>query len=348
MLYVTTRGTQDAFTAYRAVRQDRGPDGGFFVPMQMPIFNQSNVLKLTQNSFGQNTADILNLFFGTKITAWHVDVAVGRRIFTAKTVGHRTLVGQLWNDFHDGSFQNVLRSLAGLVSSELPVDAPVFNWLELGVRIAVIFAVFGELLATGQISREKGVDVAVTTGSFAMPMALWYARKMGLPINTVICGCNENGIVWDLLHRGAADTGVLAVKTTTPEADFALPPDLERLIHATLGYEEALRYWWTCTEGRNYILKEDDASTLSRGMFAAVVSMDRVSTIIPSVYRTNRYILDPYGALAYGALSDYRARTGSVGPALVLTEKSPVCEKTLVAQYMHTSTEKLTQLLAES
>lgn len=346
MLYVTTRGTQDAFTAYRTTHQDTAPDGGFFVPMQMPEFSRSDILQLAGNSFGQNVADTLNFFFGTKISSWDVDVAIGRRIFTAKLAGHRTMMGQLWNNVH-GNFQIVLRALAGLVSPDLSEGSPISNWLEIGIRIAVIFAVFGELLSAGQISCEKGVDIAVSTGSFAMPMALWYARSMGLPIRTVICGCNENGAVWDLLHRGVVDTGVLAVKTTTPESDFAVPPNLERLIHAALGPQEALHYWWTRTEGRSYGLSEIDADILSEGMFAAVVSMDRVATIIPSVYRTNRYILDPYGALAYGALSDYRARTGSVGTALVLTEKSPISESALVSEYMHISHEALSRMMSE-
>lgn len=347
MLYVTTRGTQDAFTAYRTTHQDRGPDGGFFVPMQMPVFSQGDVLKLPQNSFGQNIAVILNLFFGTKITAWDVDVAIGRRGFTTKTAGHRILMGQLWHD-SDGGFQWALHSLAKLVSPDLPAGTPLPNWLEIGIRIAVVFAVIGDLMATGKVSREKGIDVAVATGSFAMPIALWYARQMGLPIRNLICGCNENGVVWDLLHRGEANTGVLAVKTTTPEADFAIPPNFERLVHATLGQEEALHYWWSCTEGRTYTLAEVDMITLSKGTFAAVVSMDRVASIIPSVYRTNRYVLDPYGALAYGALSDYRARTGSVGLALILTEKGPICEAASVAKTMNISPEELRHILAKS
>ena len=59
MLYVTTRGKQDAFTAYRTAHQDRGPDGGFFVPMQMPVFTATDILKQCEKSFGQNVADIL-------------------------------------------------------------------------------------------------------------------------------------------------------------------------------------------------------------------------------------------------------------------------------------------------
>lgn len=346
MLYVTTRGTQDAFTAYRTIRQDRGPDGGFFIPMQMPVLSQTDIVKLIQNSFGQNIADMLNLLFGTKITEWDVDVAIGRRGFTTKAAGHRILMGQLWHDA-DGGFSWAIRSLAKLVVPERKEGTALFNWLDLGIRLAVVLAVFGELMADGTISRDKGVDVAVTTGSFAMPMALWYARQMGLPIKTLICGCNENGIVWDLLHRGEANTGMLAVKTSTPEADFAIPPNFERLIHATLGQEEALHYWWSCTEGRTYSLTEGDMDVLSKGVFAAVVSMDRVATIIPSVYRTNRYVLDPYGALAYGALSDYRARTGSAGQALVFTEKGPLCEAVSVAKCLNISQQELKRILNE-
>ena len=346
MLYVTTRGTHDAFTAYRTARQDRGPDGGFFVPMQMPVFEQKNIQKLAANSFGQNVADLLNLFFGTKISRWDVDVVIGR-IFTTKSVGHKTIMGHLWDEVQ-GEFDCVIRSLAILVSPELSKDSPIPNWLEIAIRIAVIFAGYGDLLSAGLINREKTVDFAVTGGSFAMPMALWYARKMGLPIRAIICGCNENGAAWDLLHRGAVDTGILSVATSTPDADYAVPPNLERLIHATLGYEEALRYWWSGTEGKNYLLSELDGITLSSGMFAAVVSMDRISNIIPRVYQTNHYILEPYSALAYGALSDYRARTGAVGTAVVLMERSPVCEASKIAGYMHISSEELLRLLSEA
>lgn len=344
MLYVTTRSIQDAFTAYRAIHQDRGPDGGFFAPMKLPVFTQKDILRLSKKSFGQNIADVVNVFFGTKITGWDVDVTIGRRVFTTKLVGHRTHMGHLWNDAYE-SFQDVVRALAVLVRPELTIEDALPEWLDLGIRIAYMFGIFGELLSSGVANIEKGIDVAVASETFATPMALWYARRMGLPVRTIVCGCNENGIVWDLLHRGVADTGALAVKTSTPEADFAVPPGLERLVFAALGHEEAVRYWRCCTEGKSYTLSEVAAETISKGMFAAVVSMDRVSTILPSVYRTNRYILEPYGALAYGALADYRARTGAVGLALALTERSPGQQAALVAEYMQITPEELDRIL---
>lgn len=346
MLYVTTRGTQDAFTAYRTMNHDRGPDGGLFVPMRMPVPPRRDLHSLGQQSFGQNVADILNLFFGSKLSAWDVDVTIGKNVSVLKPIGHRILIGELWHNA-DGTFERVISSLANRIHPDGECVTTATDWMQLGIRIAVVFGIFGQLLKTEQVTPGKPLDVAVTSGSFAAPMSLWYAREMGLPIGNIICGCNENGAAWDLLHRGYVDTDALAVKTTTPEADFALPTGLERLISAALGQEEALHYTWCCMEGRSYEPPEACMEELRRGIFAAVVSQMRVQTIIPSVYRTTQYILDIYSALAYGALADYRSSTGAFGTALVLTEKSPLCNASKVTEYMHITTEELKRLVAK-
>ena len=346
MLYVTTRGTQDAFTAYRTMNQDRGPDGGLFIPMRMPMPERSELLSLGQKSFGQNVADVLNLFFGTKLSAWDVDVAIGKNVSVLKPIGNRVVIGELWHNV-DGAFDRVISGLTNRVNPDGQWASCATDWMKVAVRIAVIFGVFGQLLKSEQVSFTKPMDVAVTAGDFASPMALWYAREMGLPIGNIICGCNDNGAPWDLLHRGAVNTDAVTIKTTTPEADFALPVGLERLICATLGHDEVARYTWCCMEGRLYEPPEARMDELHRNIFAAVVSKMRVQTIISSVYRTNQYILDIYSALAYGALSDYRSSTGSFGTVLLLTEKSPMCHAAMVAEYMHISTEDLKRLMAE-
>lgn len=346
MLYVTTRNKHDPQTARRTMNQDRGSDGGLYVPFQMPRFDLDAVMALGQKSFGQNVADILNLFFSTKLTGWDVEVCIGRYPVQLKSMNFRLIVAEAWRNV-DWKFSRVVRSLAHLIHPDRDVIGPATNWVEIAVRIAVLFGIYGELLRDGTVRPDRPLDVAVSCGTFANPMAAWYARQMGLPIGTVICGCNENGAVWDLLHRGEMDTDALAVKTTTPDCDHALPPDLERLICGVFDQEEANRYWWTCTEGSTYFLNDEQQRRLGQGMFAAVVSQARVETIIPSVYRTNQYILDPYAALAYGALSDYRARKGMGNTALIFCEKNPVCSAETVAGAMHITAAELKKRLAE-
>lgn len=346
MLYVTTRSKNDAFTVYRTIHQDRGPDGGLFLPMRMPAFSAEEVSALATKTFGQNVAEILNLFFGTNLTGWDVDMAIGRYPTALHSMHHRTLICELWHN-EQNRFDYAVEALAKRLR---PVDscmASASDWVQMTVRIAVLFGVFGDLLRRGQVDVEHPLDVVVTSGSFSAPMAAWYARFMGLPIGTIICGCNENGAIWDLFHRGEVDTDALTIPTSTPDADFGLPPALERLISAVLGFDEAARYSWICAEGGTYTPPEGKLDDLKNGMFAAVVSGARVNTIISSVYRTNRYILNPYSALAYGALSDYRSRTGFGGAALLLTERSPLCNAQFVAKTMNITPDELTKRMEE-
>ena len=342
MLYITTRSKNDAFTAHRTMNQDRGPDGGLFVPFRMPIFEREQILDLANKPFGQNVADILNLFFTTHLTGWDVDMTIGRHPIQFRSMNYRIMVAELWHNM-DWNFARCVRTLAQRIHPDGDIIGAHSNWVEIAVRIAVLFGVFGELLRTQQVEMDRPVNVALASGSFAGPMAVWYGRQMGLPIGTIICGCNENGAAWDLLHRGELDTDTLAVSTTTPDCDFYL----ERLIYGACGHEETMRYCWSCTEGGTYIPSEADFEAIRQGMFAAVVSGVRVDTIVPSVYRTNEYILDPYGALAYGALSDYRARTGISGPALLLSEKSPICSADMVAGKLRITVSELKRRLSE-
>ena len=346
MLYVTTRGKHDAFTAARTMNLDRGPDGGLFIPFRLPQFTRDEIIALGGKTFGQNVADILNLFFSTKLSGWDVDMTIGRSPVKFRSMNFRIIVSEQWHNM-DRNFNRIVYALAQRLHPDGDIIGAPSDWVQTAVRIAVLFGVYGELLRTEQVRVDKPVDVAAASGTFAAPMAAWYARKMGLPIGTIICGCNENSTPWDLLHRGELDTDALAVETNTPEGDLALPPDLERLICETCGQEEALSYFWSCTEGTTYAPAEVACEAMRKGMFAAVVSRVRVETIIPSVYRTHQYILDPYAALAYGALADYRSRTGSSNIALLLCEKSPLCSTETVASSMRITETELKQRLSE-
>lgn len=322
MLYVTTRSKNDAFTAARAMNLDRGSDGGLFIPFHLNVFSRQEITALAEKTFGQNVADILNLFFGTKLTGWDVDMTIGRNPVRHSSMNYRIIITELWHNVSN-HYSRILNSLGSLVHPDGQLIGGPSNWVRTAIGIAVLFGIFGELQRTEQVRADTPVDIAVPTGSFAAPMAAWYGRKMGLPIGTIICGCNENSGLWELLHRGQMDTGAVAVQTNTPEDDYAFPPDLERLICEACGQEEAGNFVWSCTEGGTYVPTESACAAIRNGMFVAVVSQDRVMSLIPSVYRTHQYVFDSYSALAYGALADYRARKGMSNLTLILCERSP-------------------------
>ncbi len=346
MLYVTTRSKHDVYTAPITLNQDRGPDGGFFIPFRLPELETDKIKALASRSFGENVADMLNLFFSTKLTGWDVDMAVGRAPVKAVSLNRTVLVAELFHNMEQ-DFEKMLRVLSRRIHPDGDVIGKYTDWSEIAIRVSVLFGLFGELLRSGQLELGRKLDVAVSVGNFASPMACWYAREMGLPIGTIVIGCNENSAPWDLLHRGGLNTGALAVDTSTPDCDHAVHPGLERLICGACGHEKTMDFCWSCTEGDTYAPAPETFDAIRRGMFAAVVSSVRLDTIIPSVYRTNQYVMDLYTAQAYGALTDYRSRSGTNNQTLVLAQKSPACSADTVAKTMHITTAELMKRLLE-
>ena len=78
MLYVTTRISADAFTAHRALTENRGPEGGLYLPMRMPGLTPDEIRGMGDKSFGQNVADVMNLLFNTDLDGWAVEFSIGR------------------------------------------------------------------------------------------------------------------------------------------------------------------------------------------------------------------------------------------------------------------------------
>ncbi len=76
MLYVTTRNNRDAYTAQRVLRENRGPDGGLYVPFREPVFSREEIDALKEKSFHQCVAEVLNRLFITKLTRWDVEFCV--------------------------------------------------------------------------------------------------------------------------------------------------------------------------------------------------------------------------------------------------------------------------------
>ena len=344
MLYVTTRDKTNVCTAYRTLGRNRGEDGGFYVPFQMPHLDGTQLSELKDKAFGQTVADVLNLLFNARLDGWDVDFSIGRYPTKLVAMSHRIVFAELWHN-PDLDFARIVRNLTGRIRGADDTVGEPTNWAWIAVRIAVLFGVFGELLRINMVDPDHPIDVAVPSGDFTAPMAVWYAREMGLPIANIICGCNDNGGIWDLLHHGQIHTDSVAAQTMTPAGDHAVPPDLERLIHATLGTDETQRFLKACNSGRIYCPPESRFEELRRGMYAGVVSGGRMESIIRSFYNTSTYIMDPYSALAYCSLQDYRTRYAESRSALVLSEKSPAHASSIVARSLGITVEELSDRL---
>lgn len=314
MLYVTTRTNKDAFTAYRAINENIAPDGGRFVPFRIPVLSAREIAELCSKNFGEIVADILNKFFSSRLTGWDVDFCIGRNAVRLFSMSHRIIIAELWHN-PNADYEYVVKNLQNMLLNTECADHIPSEWTRIAIRIAVLFGLFCQLPEGALSDLDQVVDISVPADDFTMPMAAWYARRMGLPIGMIICTCEDNSAVWDLIHRGVFNTAA---------ADHDLQLGIERLIQANLGYNEVCLYREKCDKGQVYSVSEDKLAILSDGIFCAVVGSTRAGSIINSVFRSNSYVVDPVTALSYGGLQDYRSRTGGSRTTLLVAENTPL------------------------
>lgn len=312
MLYVTTRGNKDAYTSHRALHEDLAPDGGRFVPFRLPHYSAEEILALRTKTFGQAVAELLNVFFSCQLTGWDVDFCVGRNAARLVTMNLRITVAELWHN-PSANYNYIVESLYRKIKST--GSGAAVDWARIAVRIAVLFGLYADMLQLEMTSYDQTVDISVPVEDFSAPMAAWYARSMGLPIGTIICTCEENCPVWDLIHRGTFNTA--AVNSATQLG-------IERLVESAFGSDEVQVYREKCKNGQTYVVDEDLLGSLKNNIFCAVAGEKRSETTINSVFRNNSYIIDPMTSLCYSGLQDYRSRTGSNRITLLLAERTPL------------------------
>lgn len=319
------------------MRENRCPDGGFYLPFRHPSFSREEISALMRKPFGECVAEILNLLFHTKLTGWDIDFCVGSRCLQLENLPHRIVAAEPWHT-QGLRFYRVVRALSSKLSGDLHTTT---DWMSIGIRIAVLFGLFGELNKSG----IETADLAVLAGDFSMPVSAWYARKWGLPIGRIICCCNENHALWELFYQGQMRTDSVSLSTVVPEADVSLPEDLERLIYECGGIAENAKYLDACRQGRAYSPADSCLEKLREGMYVSVVSSRRIESAIPGVYRSHVYLMAPATALTYSGLLDFRAKTGETGNAVIWSEDSPAVHPATTARILGIPEEQIEKMI---
>ena len=305
MLYVSTRNKVDAFTTYRALRNDTAPDGGIFMPMNLPVLTDAQLAELEQMNFGQSVAYIVNLFFGTQITGWDVDFAIGRQSVVLNEIGHKVFVSENWHN-PASEFDYFVRRLYALVYGEkFPKHKPNV-WFSTAAYIALLFGTYGRLCCKDVFE----FDVAVQTLDLRQLFAIRYAQKMGLPVMKMILGSLDGDGLWEFFSYGDYST-----------ARETLPSGLEGLLWLEFGSQEVERYLSTAKNRGIYKLNPLELDMFRQGVFVAVVGNSRVKDVATGARRSTGYAMETDTARAFGALQDYRAKYGENRNTLLFADR---------------------------
>lgn len=307
MLYLSTRNKADSFTAHKVLRSIAAPDGGTFMPMRIPVQSEIALAAFERMSFGETASVIFNLFFGTKLSGWDVDFAVGRQAVDMVSGGYKVSLAESWHN-PSGTHDYLVQRLYGLVIGEKNTLQKPNSWFRTVVDIAILFAIYGKYCR----QEVYEFDVAVETGDLQLLLAIRCAQKMGLPIKKIILGSLDGDGLWEFFSYGDYQTNRKEQLS-----------GLEALLWMEFGYTEVSVYFDAMQNKRNYKLMELRLEQLRKGLFTTVVGDNRVKNVIDSTMRTNNYQMEQSTARAFAALQDYRAKTGENKNTLLFARNIP-------------------------
>lgn len=284
------------------------------MPLQLPVLNAADLDALTGRSFGQCLADVLNLFFSARLDGWDVDFCIGRYPVRLVPLNQKVYVAEAWHN-PDRDFLRMVRNLSSRIRGDKENIQPT-DWAWMSTRIAVLFAVYGQMCRQGLLRCGQSLDISFDAGDFSGPMAAWYAKTMGLPIGCIVCTNQDSSIFWDFLRSGSLQPGI-----GSGNSPSGIHTGLERLIFSNFGNDEVNRYLLCCNKGSTYSLSEFRLNQMCSCFRASVVSGRRVASAIRSTYATAAYLLDPSTALAFSGLQDVRTAEGEARVTLLLSER---------------------------
>ena len=127
--------------------------------------------------------------------------------------------------------------------------------------------------------------ISVPSGNFGNICAGLLAQKTGLPIPDFIAACNVNDTVPEFLRSGNYQPKK-AVATISNAMDVGEPSNFIRILEIFGQHIDGLK----------------------RTLRGYTISDEETKMILVSVFKKQRYLLDPHGAVAYHALQQYQSQ----------------------------------------
>ena len=191
-------------------------------------------------------------------------------------------------------------------------SANSINWGRLVPQIVYYISSYAELVKDKEIDLGEPINVVVPTGNFGNILAAYYAKKMGLPIEKLICASNVNKVLTDFINTGIYDRNREFFATVSPSMDILISSNLERLLYLLTGQDDAqIREWFgkLATEGK-YEVTDEIKKVLSEEFFGGYCDDEQTKATIHEIYTKYSYTCDTHTAVAVKVYQDYVKATG--------------------------------------
>ncbi len=212
------------------------------------------------------------------------------------------------------------------------------------------FYAYKSLVKKGAIKCGEKINFVVPTGNFGNILAGYYAKQIGLPVNKLVCGANDNNVLFDFLSTGTYNKNREFLKTISPSMDILISSNLERLLYYVSGCDND--YVKDLMKELNTSGKYDVTPEIFEKLkesFATGFATDlETKETIAKIYKEENYLMDPHTAVAYKVLLDNKDENHH---SVVLSTASPYKFTNAVYEALHEATQedelRLMELLHE-
>lgn len=293
------------------------------------------VLVATSGDTGKAALEGFKNLGGTRVIVFYPENGVSpiQKIQMNTQTGNNVLVCGVKGNFDDtqSAIKNIFTSVE--IKHLLKKNNMVFssaNSINLGrllPQIVYYFSVYCDLISTGKISfAGEKVNIVVPTGNFGNILAAFYAKKMGLPINKLICASNSNNVIDDFIKTGKYNKNRHFYKSMSPSMDILVSSNLERLLYHLSGdNDKKISRWMEQLE--MYGEYQIDGLTKSRIQsifFSDYCNEEETRENIRTMFNTEHYLCDPHTAVAVGVYKKYTLKTKDKDtPTIIVSTASP-------------------------
>lgn len=278
---------------------------------KLNIREDSLILVATSGDTGKAALEGFKDIEGIKMAVFYPSDGVSQiqRLQMETTIGSNVIVSSVDGNFDDCQTEvknlfkdsDFIKSLEGINIS----SANSINLARLIPQIIYYFASYAQL--ADDLAPDEKVDFSVPTGNFGNILAGYYAKKMGLPIDRLICSSNTNNILHDFISTGVYDTNRQFHKTMSPSMDILVSSNLERfLYHLSCDKKEVSELYSSLDINKVFNIEGSLLDSLKENIFSSWIDEKKCLNIIKDVYDKYGYPIDPHTAIALGGAADYK------------------------------------------
>lgn len=288
--------------------------------------NQILILTATSGDTGSAALHGFKDVPGTKILVFYPNNGVSKtqELQMLGAGGNNTKACAINGNFDDA--QNGVKKLFKEISEPCDgVSLSSANSINIGrlvPQIVYYFSAYKQMVEAGAIKDGEKINFTVPTGNFGDILAGYFAMKMGLPVNKLICASNKNDVLTDFLQTGHYDRKRDFYKTSSPSMDILISSNLERLLRYICGEEHTIKYMKDLTETGEYQITDEELANIQSVFVGIMADDDEGSKAIASVFNKYHYLMDTHTSIAWSCCEKYKA-LGDKTANVVLSTASP-------------------------